>query len=281
VETIIGLGNAGCQIADKFAAYPQYTTYKINSEKSKESNYLYITPRDSHEEYEAKTRLKKSFFEDIQGPVLFVVGGSGTISGATLRVLERLKHLDIHVLYVKPDVSLLSEKQEMQHRVVFGVLQEYARCDLLKRMFVVDNANMATIIGDVPMMEYYDRINTMIATSVHMINVCMNSSPVLSTFTDIAESARISTIGLLDPESGEEAAFYDLEFPRHKLYFYAINRERLETDGALFKRITGQIKDKNDENLKATFGVYPTDYEEDYAYCIHHATFVQEQKVDF
>ena len=30
MQTIIGLGKAGCNIADKFSQYPQYTTYKID-----------------------------------------------------------------------------------------------------------------------------------------------------------------------------------------------------------------------------------------------------------
>ena len=30
METIIGLGNAGCAIADRFAQYPQYEVYKMD-----------------------------------------------------------------------------------------------------------------------------------------------------------------------------------------------------------------------------------------------------------
>ena len=29
MDTVIGLGKAGCAIADKFAQYPQYKTFKI------------------------------------------------------------------------------------------------------------------------------------------------------------------------------------------------------------------------------------------------------------
>ena len=30
MDTIIGLGNAGCNIADEFAKYPQYSAYKFD-----------------------------------------------------------------------------------------------------------------------------------------------------------------------------------------------------------------------------------------------------------
>ena len=32
MDTIIGLGKAGCAIADKFDQYPQYKVFKIDSE---------------------------------------------------------------------------------------------------------------------------------------------------------------------------------------------------------------------------------------------------------
>ena len=31
MQTIIGLGQAGCNVADKFAEYPQYKVYKIDA----------------------------------------------------------------------------------------------------------------------------------------------------------------------------------------------------------------------------------------------------------
>ena len=44
MDTVIGLGKAGCAIADKFAQYPQYKTFKIDSEgldpKSKNCHLL-------------------------------------------------------------------------------------------------------------------------------------------------------------------------------------------------------------------------------------------------
>ena len=30
MDTIVGLGNAGCNIVDKFAQFPQYLTYKLD-----------------------------------------------------------------------------------------------------------------------------------------------------------------------------------------------------------------------------------------------------------
>ncbi len=39
METIIGLGQAGCSIAEKFKQYPQYDVYRLDSEKRTGSKF--------------------------------------------------------------------------------------------------------------------------------------------------------------------------------------------------------------------------------------------------
>ena len=58
---IVGLGQAGCNIAKLYSQYPQYEVFYIDSEAREEENFLKITKQDSHELYDTKTRLKKSF----------------------------------------------------------------------------------------------------------------------------------------------------------------------------------------------------------------------------
>ena len=38
MDTVIGLGKAGCAIADKFSQYPQYKIFKIDIENIAENN---------------------------------------------------------------------------------------------------------------------------------------------------------------------------------------------------------------------------------------------------
>jgi|TARA_R100000664_G_scaffold12651_1_gene20336 hypothetical protein len=281
METIIGLGDAGCAVADCFKSYPQYEVYKINSEKKKEPNYLYITPQKSHEDYENKTRLRKAFFEKISGPILLILGGSGDISGASLRILEKLKNNPLYVLYIKPDDSLLSDIKQKQHKVVFNVLQQYARSALLEKMYIVENSKVEAALGELPVIGYHDKINQMVVSTMHMLNVCYNTDAVINTFSDPLDVCRISTFGITDPETGEDKLFYDLEYPREICLYYAINKEKLETDGSLLRKITTSVKEKNGEKTRTAFGIYPTEYERDYAYCVMHSSHIQEQKIDF
>ena len=92
METIIGLGSAGCNIADQFAKYPQYEIYKIDegayTGTRKDANMLSVTRQNSHQEYETNTPDLNSFLHPIKGKVLFIVGGSGNISGMALSALS-------------------------------------------------------------------------------------------------------------------------------------------------------------------------------------------------
>ena len=73
---VIGLGQAGCNIADMLSAYPQYKTYKIDV--GIEGTRCYDVKRQKGpEEYEKNVPSMKTFFRGIKGETLFIVGGSG------------------------------------------------------------------------------------------------------------------------------------------------------------------------------------------------------------
>ena len=57
MDTIVGLGKAGCAIADKFAQYPQYQVFKIDSEGiDKDGKNNFLLEKQTHpEKYEQNT----------------------------------------------------------------------------------------------------------------------------------------------------------------------------------------------------------------------------------
>ena len=107
---IIGLGKAGCAIADKFAEYPQYKVFKIDV-GLEGKNCFNVPKQKSPEAYEENTPSMKKFFSKVSGEVMFVVCGAGMISGMSLTALEHLNKHNVSVLYIRPDISLLSEKK--------------------------------------------------------------------------------------------------------------------------------------------------------------------------
>ena len=269
---IIGLGQAGMNIARAFAKFPQYTTCGIDTAPAAD---ITIKKRGSHEEYDAKFPSLKRRLSLGDGEVYVVVCGGGDISGATLQLLEQLKGRSVSVVYIQPDVELLSETQQMQERITRHVLQEYARSGRMNMLYLLDNTLLEQGIGEVPIMGYFDVLNQAIVNTFHMLNIFRNSTAVLGNFIATAPTARIATVGVLNLDEGKEKWFYNLTQPRDMVYYYGISEEDLKTDGSLFKQITQFVKSKVKEKVNVSYGVFQTNYEQKYCYCIQYTSIVQ------
>ena len=270
METIIGLGSAGCNIADQFAKYPQYEIYKLDVGVSGKNCY-YLPEYNTPEEYEANIGDLTNVFSEIGGDILFVVGGSGNVSGGVLRLLEQLKHCNISVLYIQPNISMLGEKRTQQERLVYYILQEYARSGLFERLYLVSNLHVEDIIGGAPIMGYHEKLNETIVSTLHMINVFDHTRAVIGKSERPHETARISTFGISNLD-GDKKLFFPLDNQREIKYYYGINMRVLETDQELYKKITKQVQN---EEIKTSHGIYSTEYDDPYVYCVVHSSQIQ------
>jgi len=277
---IIGLGQAGCNVAECFKQYSQYKIFKIDTDLKKAKGVYALEYQNKPEAYENKfPNLKRTLLKGVKGQTLFITS-CGFISGASLRLLEQLKdNCQISVLYVKPDINNLSNKKSRQENLIFNVLQEYARSGKLERLYIVDNVKVAEIIGDITVREYFNQINQLIGSTIHMINVFNHSKAAMSTFSEPINTARISTLGLVDYETGEEKAFFDLDMLREKRYYYAIPEETVESDGTLIKKIKKQVKNNVEhDKMKNSYQIHPTDYDKPYVYFVSNSNFIQKNE---
>ena len=279
---VIGLGQAGCAIAEKFGRYPQYKVFKMDVGLKGKGNFD-LPLQDHPEKYEENCPVLKirSFLKGVKGDVLFVCS-CGNSSGAALRILEQLKNRKrkITILYIQPEQTLLSELQSRQDNLMFGVMQEYARSGALEDILLISNEQMSAIIGDVPVREYYDRVNEAVVSTYHMINVFKNLKTEMDTFSaDFIPSLRIGTLGIVDLKSGEEKLFFPLDKTRDKRYYYAVPEKVLKEDGKLLNRVIEQVKNKVEhEKMKTSFGIYSTQYEDSLVYSLARASMVQTKK---
>jgi hypothetical protein len=271
---IVGLGKAGCAIADCFSKFSQYNTYKFDS-NIEGPNSFNIPECSSHEEYEQNCPDFSNELQNVSGQLLFVVCGAGKVSGCSLRLVEQFSDVLVSILYVEPDRALLSEIEKVQETIVKNVLQEYTRSGVFDRIYLVSNSLIEKGIQNIPIMGYYDTLNQAIVNTLHMVNVFKNSEAILGTFTHPHEIARISTIGVVDLEENEEKWFFDLQVPRDVVYYYGIGEEDLRNDKTLLKKITDYTKDKVHEKINVSYGIYQTSYEQKYCYCIKHSSVVQ------
>ena len=276
METIIGLGRAGCRIADRFAQYPQYDVYKMDVGLKRTPRTYGFKAATSPEEYEDSVGSLKRFVKDVKGDVLFVVSGCGEISGASLRILEQIKKCNIHVLYIFSDPELLGETAQMQQRVTFNVFQQYARSGVFKKVVLIDNTQLEEILGDLPIIGFYEQLNELLVPTMHMVNVLSHGDSVMDNISPPHDVSRIVSYGLVDFESGEEKMFFNLDKVREKVYYYAINEKKLREQGGIHKKVIAQVK-ANAENTKTTYGIYPTQYDDDYVYCVAYSSNIQEK----
>ena len=267
MDIIIGLGNVGYKIGKAFSQHPQYKVITIDHEEGADIR----VPKYEHpEKYEENFPIIADQLRDVEGEILFVISGASIISGAALRVLEQIHNKGpVSILYIHPDVDTLSQTRRLQTNLVFGVLQQYARSGVFKQFYAIDNQQIDKILGGAPIMGYYDKLNEVIIATIHMTNIFNHSEPVVGTLSDPKDICRISTFGILNPETGDESPFFSLDNVKEKRYYYAIPEEELKTDKTLMSKIMSQVKDSPQEkDVKVSYGVFPTQYADKYAYFI-------------
>jgi len=274
---VVGLGDAGCRIADCFSQYPEYKIFKINVDIEGKGCYT-VPVLETAEEYENHSYPKiRPFLKGLKGDTLFIIGGSGKISCASLRILENIKRLPISILYIQPDIDMLDKTQKMQEKVVRNVLQEYSRSGVFEKMCLVSNAALANIVGGAPVIGYHEALNEALVPSLHMINFFLNTKPVAGSIPKPKNTHRIYTVGIFDTEKNEEKMFFSLDNSRHKCYIYGVSEEKLKTDKKLMNKIKKQIESKKEENVDISYAIYPTDYEHDIGYVIDRTPHIQNK----
>ena len=171
---VIGIGSACCKVTKLFEEFPQYKTYFVDTQnKDNYENFFKIQEQAGHEDYEKN--YKQLNLKKIKGETTIVLCGSGKISGIILRFLRQIKDKKISIIYIKPDMITTSRDAKLREKVVFGVLQEYARSNLLSKFFIFSNSSIESIIEDISISSYWDDINNIICNTYHMLNIFENT----------------------------------------------------------------------------------------------------------
>lgn len=277
----MGIGVAGCNIVGQLDEYPEYECYYISNEISKTSKFKFALPELSGpEEYEEmETEKLHKWISKIKDRCTIFLCGASDSTGVTLRALEKLhkNKVKMDVVYFTPETEVLCETKILHERSVMGILQNFARSGLFEKICLVSNIKLEEIAGSTNVFDYYDQINHAFTSTYYMMDVFKNTKPITSTFKRPKESCRISTIGLGFLE-GEQKLFFPLENEVEMVYYYGINEEKLRTEENLFRTITNNVKSRITEQTKVSFGIYPTQYENDYVYVELFSPKIQQLK---
>ena len=277
MTNILALGNAACNIVGSLSQYENYNIYKIQNEAEEGKNTYVLPQLETAEDYEnLKCISKISFLKKIKDRVIFFVCGASKSSAFSLKLLESLhkRGVKIKVIYFQADMEFSGDEQVKQERVVRNVLQEYARSGLFEDISLVSNKTLENFVDTINVFEYYKQINDIFCSSFHMIEVFKNTKPVMSTFSKLRESCRIKTIGV-STLSCEDRMFFPFNQEVEVLYYLGINEEKLRTQGNFFRELTENIRGRMTDETKAYFGIYPTQYENDYIYVEYFSPKIQ------
>ena len=280
---IVGLGKAGCKIAEQFSQYSQYTVFKIDSDEKlkRKKNCMFIPKQSSAELYDANPvdlkKLIKNLDEDEE--MYFVLCGSGSVSACSLWILRQLKEAGqkINIIYIKPELGTLDNQSKLRNRAHFHILQEYTRSGVFEKIFLFDNAMVSEIVGKTSLLNYFNKINEFIVTSVHWYNIYNNSETVYDTYRGEYISSRICAFSYVDVESQKEKKVFPIENINQIKYFYGINRITIEQDETLLDRLTEISLREDNSSTSISHGVYSTDLENGYSLAVHSSSDIQEQ----
>ena len=277
MNNILALGNAACNIVESLRKYETYNIYKIQNDPESSKNTYIIPEFETAEEYEQLRCISKiPFLKKIKDSVTFFVCGASKSSAFSLKLLESLhkKNVKIKIVYFHTDMEFAGDEQTQQERVVRNVLQQYARSGLFENITLVSNKILENFIDTINVFEYYKQINEVFCSSFHMVEVFKNTKPVMSTFSKLRESCRVKTIGV-STLSCEDRMFFPFNQEVEVLYYLGINEEKLRTQGNFFRELTENIRGRMTDETKAYFGIYPTQYENDYIYVEYFSPKIQ------
>ena len=269
---VIGLGTLAGLVVDELKRYPEYRVYKIVSGTS-ENNAFSLGSFKTMQEYEDSVpdldlHLYLDGITDNQS-VLLVLEGGEPITGATLRILETIKHANLTVMFIQPSASLKNDTAASNSRLAFGALQEYARSGLLDRMLFVQKSRIEALVGDVPINLYEKRIAEILSYTTAMLYFFENSDSVISTTCDRPVGCRLATIGVstLDVSTSEVQLLFPLEETRTIEFYYGIPQEQIETNVELMANIKNHISkhfELPERDISFSYKVVPIDNDEPY-----------------
>lgn len=278
MKNILGIGTAGCNVVSQLSKYPVYNGYHISNEVKKNSKFKFSIPElPGPEEYEDMDMTKlHNWLERIDTECTVFLCGASDSTGITLRALEFLhkKNVKMDVVYFMPETEVLSETKVLHERAVRGILQNFARSGLFEKICLVSNLRLEEIASSTNVFDYYDQINTVFTSTYYMMDVFKNTKPITATFKRPKDSCRITTIGIGSLE-GQEMLFFPCKQEVEVVYYYGINEKKLKTEENLFRTITNKVKQRITDETKVSFGIYPTQYDEDYIYVEYFSPKIQ------
>lgn len=270
---VLGIGEAGKNIA---SLVPQISNLKAICVDTDGV----VPKKKTHEDYE---KCGPSVFKKLKLPkdkdVTVVLSGAGKVSAITLSLLEKIKDRNITVVFIDPDPFMLSKTQKMQNKVVFNVLQEYARSGLFEAMYIFSNKSVEDIVGASSISNMYEKINSTVANFIASLYWFENIDPVIGSTHEPKDISRIRTVALCEVYDEKEQMFYDLENTTEASFYYSVSEDFIENEENFLTRIKERVILHKEKEIDCSFGVWQNESDHSFVYSIKYTHFIQQQNL--
>ena len=267
----IGLGQAGCNIVRLMGSNPSVKAVCLDGGTG-------LPLCESHEEYEASVpSLSRKLRLGKEQDIWFVVCGAGKVSGATLAVLEQLKNRRVRGAYIYPDAFFLSKTQIMQNRLVYNVLQEYARSGMIDSLYLFSNKSITEFTGEQSISSLYDNINSTISNFILNLYWFENDKPIVGNIHEPKDISRIRAVSVGEIDSNNENLFFPVDDVTESAYYYSVCTEDKENQNNLLTTIRERVTLDIEREIECSFGLWENQSNVSFFYSIKYSHFIQKE----
>jgi len=266
MKVLIGLGNAGCAIVNKFSDNYKKITIDAGSE---------LPEFTSPEHYEEKLTNYKHLVEFDEDECYFFVCGAGKVSAASLRLLELIQDKKINLVYIYPEEVMLSTTQRKLNRVAFNVFQQYARSGLINSMYLMCNETISDFLPSLSIDNFYDGLNDAIVNVFENVIFYLDQDPIMGSHHEPKDISRIRTVSYGNFEEKEKKLYFPLDNMTETCYINIVSDEDMKQNKEILNFFKEKVSKDRENNLLSSFVVFNSDYQKSFYYAIHFTHFLQ------
>ncbi len=266
MDKVIGLGSFGCLVGEELAAYPEYRIYRIDTLSSGRGS-LGIGEYTNIEEYERSldSQEVEIYLSSIKkgDEVLLITEGGEPITGSLLRILETIQDASVSVMYICPDRELIGAEQRRDDKIVFNIIQEYARSGAINNCYLVSYPALEILTGNVPITSYKKSLAYFLGYVTAMVNYFAHTKPVIENAPTVQKHKRILSYGVSSLEkTAEVKLLFPLEDVTDLHFFYGIPEESVTSDETMMEKIKDHVNNySKSQDMRVTFSVFSTTLE--------------------
>ena len=211
-----------------------------------------------------------------QQDIWLITSGAGRVSGACLAIIEQLKDRSVNIIHISSDPLLLSRTQVRQERVVFNVLQQYARSGMIDALWLFSNSKIEQFVGEGSIENYYDNIDNAIINFISNYGYFVNTKPFMGSHHEPKEISRIRTVSLGDIENDQENLYFLLDNITESCYYYSISDEDKKSNKNFLTNVKQRVTLDKENNIESSFGLWENSSDISYFYSIKYTHYIQE-----